>query len=137
MKGKTAEEVISDLVSLLKRSGIEQEITGKVYRDDLRPKDSRLEDITVHFITGLSGEVETGVAALNAYIAPKDLYDDGVLRKDTKRVMEIQRLLADWLASTPAADNYLIESENILTGEYDHELKQHYINVRLRFQYFD
>lgn len=136
-RGKTAEEVISDIVKILKSSGIESHISGKVYRDDLRPKDSNLEDITVHFITGLAGEVERGVIALNAYIIPKDLYGDGVLRKDTKRVMVIQRLLKDWLNSDLVAENYLIDSDSMLECEYDPELKQHYINVRLQFRHFD
>lgn len=135
--GKTAEEIISDVVNLLKRSDIETHISGKIYRDDLRPKDSRLEDITVHFITGYRGDVERGVVALNAYIIPIDRYNDGVLRKDTRRVIAIQRLLTDWLSSPMVVNNYLIDSDTILDCEYDPEIKQHYINVRLQFKHYE
>ena len=50
---KTGKQVQGDIYRLLRDSSLYLRISGEVYRYGYRPRDSRKEDATVRFTTGL------------------------------------------------------------------------------------
>ena len=64
---KTSKQVQGDIYRLLRDSVLYTQITGEVYREGLRPRDSRKEDAVVIFTTGVPDEIETGVVTVNIY----------------------------------------------------------------------
>ena len=53
---------------MLQSTELSAMISGGVYRDGYRPRDSKLEDIIVIFTNGEVGEVEIGTVTINIYV---------------------------------------------------------------------
>ena len=104
---KTSKQVQGDVYRLLKDSTLYTMISGEVYRNGYRPRDSRKEDAVVIFTTGLADEIQTGVVTVNIYVPDKDLFGNGVLVEDGERTEELERLADSWVESlTAEISNY-------------------------------
>lgn len=135
---KTASQIESDVFALLKNSDIADEITGKVYRDGIRPKDSKLEDAIVIFTAGLSGQIDSGIITVLIYVPNVNPFNNGQLVKNGKRLQELELLAKDWVKSLNLnVTDYKFElNQTIMNGE-EPELNQHYVSIRLKYEFFD
>lgn len=135
---KTGSEIQGDVYSMLLESGLASMITGKVYRNGYRPRDSREEDAIVTFTAGLPDQIETGVVTVNVYVPDIDPYGDGVHVKDGARCEAIERAAAEWVASlTASVSNYRFGLNQTIYTERDYETHQHFIVIRLGYKYFE
>lgn len=135
---KTGKQVQSDVLALLKSSALPSLISGKVYRKGYRPRDSKLEDAIVIFTTGLPGQIETGVVTVNIYIPDIDPYQNGVLVEDGQRSEALERAAAVWVDSlTCAVSNYKFKLQQTIYTEEEPDINQHFIVVKLRYEYFE
>lgn len=133
---KTAKEVQSDFLDMMRKSEIAKHINGKVYRSGYRPKDSQKEDLTVAFIEGLTNQIEKGVVNINIYV-PRIAFQDRFL-ENGKRTAEIERLCASWLEEfDPSKTEYLIELQSTIKTFEMEEVKQDFVNMRLKYQRFN
>lgn len=137
----TAKQIQSDIISLLEGSTLVESVSGAVYRgtpdSSYRPRDSRLEDIVVIFTSGLPEEVETGVVTIHIYVPDIDLYDDGVLVEDGRRTEAIEALAEDWVKSlTCDRSNYKFNLRQTIHTQSQPELHQHFVVVRLGYEFF-
>ena len=82
---KTSKQVQGDVYRLLKDSTLYSMISGEVYRQGYRPRDSRLEDAVVIFTAGLPDQIQTGVVTVHIYCPDIDPYGNGVLVEDGDR----------------------------------------------------
>ena len=130
---KTAKQVQTDIIALLRGSELATEISGEVYRNGLRPRDSRLEDAVVIFTTGLPDEIETGVVTVNIYVPDIDPYENGVLVEDGERTETLEILAQGWVDSLlGSGTNYVFELRQTIYTEA--ELKQHFVVVKLGYR---
>lgn len=130
----TAERVVTDVMSLLEHSALSNEVTGKVYREGYRPRDSRDEDIIVGFVTGTPRQVEYGAVTLHIYVA--DIVNaDGTSLKDGRRVAQIEQLAARWVESLPPRINYKFRLLRTISTDHDEAARQHYVTVQLEYVY--
>ncbi|MCD8313427.1 MAG: hypothetical protein LUC24_04635 [Bacteroidales bacterium] len=131
----TAKQVQTDIIGLLKDSPLAQAVSGSVYRSGLRPRDSRLEDITVAFTTGSPDQIETGVVTVNVFVP--DLADtDGTLVENMARTAELESLAADWFESLGAGTDYLLSLRQTIYTEAEPDTREHFVVIRLGYRYF-
>ena len=134
---KTAKEVQGDICRLLSNSSLKQAITGEVYRNGYRPRDSRKEDVVVTFTTGLPDQIQTGVVTVNIFVPDIDPYGNGVWVEDGKRTAQIERLAQEWVDSLTADRScYKFKLQQTIYTEDEADINQHFVVVILRYEFF-
>lgn len=134
---KTAKQVEGDVRQLLQDSPLCSMISGSVYRNGLRPRDSRQEDAVVIFSTGLPSQIETGVVIVNIYVPDIDPYGNGVLVEDGQRVEQLETLSQEWVDNLTVADScYRFRLQQTIYTDSEPEIGQHVIVIRLLYEYF-
>lgn len=134
---KTASEIETDIYNLLKNTAISTAVSGKVYRDGYRPKDSNLEDAIVIFTSGLSDQIETGVITVLIYVPDVDVYQNGTKLKNGARILVLEQAAKTWVNSLNASvSNYLFELNQTIMSLPDPEIHQHFISIRLNYKFF-
>ena len=137
MAALTAKQIQGDVYTFLKDSVLCSMISGDVYRNGLRPRDSGKEDAVVIFTAGLPDQIQTGVITVNIYVPDIDPYSNGVLVEDGRRTAEIESLASEWAASLNAGlSNYRFRLQQTIYTEEDAEIRQHFVVVKLRYEYF-
>jgi hypothetical protein len=135
---KTAKQVQSDIIALLKGSPLAAAITGKVYRNGLRPRDSAKEDLIVIFTTGVPSQIQTGVVTLNLYVPDIDPFANSVFVEDGQRCEVLEQACEAWVENLPAAkSNYRFRLTQTIYTEAEPEIKQHFVVVKLQYQLFE
>ena len=135
---KTSKQVQTDIIDLLRNSELAAEVTGEIYRNGYRPRDSRKEDIIVIFTTGLSDEIQTGVVTVNIYLPDIDPYSDGVQVEDGERAEALEALAQRWVDSlSGSGTNYLFELQQTIYTEAEPEINQHFVVVKLRYRLYE
>lgn len=135
---KTGHQIQGDVMDLLRGSGLAAMVSGKVYRNGCRPRDSKNEDIIVTFTAGLSGQIQTGVVTVNVYVPDIDPWNNGVLVEDGARCAEIERAAAEWVKNlTAAMSNYRFSLNQTIATYESMELDQHFVCVKLKYELFE
>ena len=112
-------------------------ISGGVYRNGLRPRDSRLEDAVVTFTTGLPDQIQTGVVTINIFVPDIDPYENGVMVEDTERTEEVETLAQSWVDSlTCDVSNYRFKLQQTIYTEAEPQTNEHFVVVKLRYSYY-
>lgn len=136
---KTASQIQGDIYQLIKAdTALCAEISGDVYRDGYRPRDSRLEDIIVSFTAGEVGEIDRGTVTINIYVPDIDPFGNGVMVEDGARTATLEASAARWVESLTAdKSNYLFKLAQTIYTENDADIKQHFVVISLRYKYYD
>ncbi|MCQ2058672.1 MAG: hypothetical protein MJY71_02445 [Bacteroidaceae bacterium] len=132
----TAHEVQGDVIQMLQGSSLAQMLTGKVYRNGYRPRDSRKEDAVVIFTAGLSEQVQTGVVTIHIYVPDIEL--NGVWVENGARTAEIERAAQEWTERlTATRSNYLFTVQSTISTDEERDTQQHYVVIMLRYRLFE
>ena len=135
---KTGKQVQGDIYRLFKGSTLYTMISGDVYRNGYRPRDSRLEDAIVTFTAGIPDQIQTGVVTVNIFVPDIDPYKNGVLVEDGQRTEELERLAQAWVDSlTAAVSCYKFKLMQTIYTEEEADINQHFIVVKLGYEYFE
>lgn len=135
---RTAKEVQGDIITLLQGSALAKAVSGKIYRKGYRPLNSQAEDITVGFVTGVTGEIQEGVVVINVYVADIDAIGNGTMVENGVRTTEIERLADDWVQSlTASRSDYLFELSQTIYTEAEREVHQHFVSIRLNYRLYN
>lgn len=135
---KTGHDIQGEIYGMLKGSTLEQAVSGEVYNNGYRPRDSRLEDIVVTFTQSTAAQVQDGIVTVNIYVPDVDPYNNGVWVEDGARTAELERAALTWFngIDRSATDLRLDASQPPFTME-DHASRQHFVTLRIRFRYLD
>jgi hypothetical protein len=134
---KTGKQIQGDIYRLLRDSTLYTKLTGEVYRNGYRPRDSRKEDAIVTFTTGLADEIQTGVVTVNIYVPDIDPYQNGTWVEDGKRTEEIEHLAQAWVESLSCEIScYKFKLQQTIYTEEEAEINQHFVVVKLKYEYF-
>ena len=110
-------------------------ITGSVYRGEMRPDGSLLEDVVVKFLSGYDEQFQTGICIVNIYVS--DIMVEGYKRKlpNTSRMRFLSELLTSFLEDNYDEEYgwYVEETPLVLEAE---QVGQHFINARVRYRRF-
>lgn len=135
---KTSKQVQGDIYQLLKDSTLYTMISGEVYRQGYRPRDSRKEDAVVIFTTGLPNQIQTGVVTVNIFVPDIEPYDNGVWVEDGERTERVERLAQEWVDNlTTEVSCYKFKLQQTIYTEEEAEIKQHFVVVKLKYEYYD
>ena len=108
----TSRQVQSDIYQFLRDSALSEMISGEVYRNGMRPRGSKAEDAVVTFITGMIGETQTGVVAVNIFVPDCDPY-------------------------TCARSNYKFRLNATIQTFEESATHEHFVSVRLGYEYWN
>lgn len=134
---KTSRQIQGDVYRKLLSSPLAAEISGGVYREGQRPRDSPLEDAVVIFTAGTPGDVQRGVVTVNVFVPDIDPYDDGTLREDSARTEAIEAAAARWVDSFTVRDtSYRFRLLQTIVTDRAPELRQHFVVIRLGYDFF-
>lgn len=134
---KTSEEIKADFRAMLRDSELAKQISGEVYPEGSRPRDSVKEDAVVILTAALSDEIQSGVVTVHVYVPDKD-YGRGYLEKHWERVAEIESLARDWVESLTAAKScYRIRLQQAICSQKCEDIEQHFTAVCLSYNYYD
>ena len=134
---KTGKQIQGDIYKLLRNSTLSSTISGTVYRQGCRPRNSKLEDAVVIFTGGFADEIQTGVVTVNIYVPDIDPYENGVLVEDGERTQELERLADDWVKTLTASRScYKFKLGQTIYTEEEPSINQHFVVVKLQYKYF-
>ena len=134
---KTGKQIQGDVYRLFKDSTLYTMISGEVYREGYRPRDSRLEDAVVIFDAGLSDEIQTGIVTVDIYVPDIDPYGNGVLVEDGQRTEQLERLAQAWADSlTAEVSCYKFKLGATIYTEQEPDINQHFVVVKLKYRYY-
>ena len=128
---KTAKQIEQDIFRIIKDSDLSIAITGEVYRSGMRPTGATSEDAVVKFLSGIDEQEQSGVVIVNVYVNDIPLY--GELVEDVPRVDELESVVNEVLSSLDDTE-YLLEKDGTPHSFPAKGIKQHFINVRLRYR---
>lgn len=128
---KTGGSVEEDVYMLIKNSQFRTSISGSLYREGMRPINSVSEDAVVSFLTGLDGEIQTGVLNLNIYVP--DIVSNKQKVKNISRCSELEILANNFIQSLSLSGDYQFELDNMIQTFKSQEIEQHFVNCRIKF----
>lgn len=132
----TAHKVQDDIMAMLADSELCAELTGQVYREGYRPRDSRAEDVVVLFVNGIPEQIEQGAVTLNIYVPDITPYANGVYVEDGGRVAHIEILADEWVKGLIASrSNYRFKLLRTISTYHDETIHQHFVAVQLEYVY--
>ena len=128
---KTGGSVEEDVYTLIKNSSLKTSIQGSLYREGMRPINSVTEDAIVSFLSGLDGEIQTGVLNLNIYVP--DIVSDKQKVKNIARCLELEVLANTFIQSLSLFGDYQFELDKMIQTFKSQEIEQHFVNCRIKF----
>ncbi len=130
---KTATKVELDVYNLIEASTLMDSLSGGAYLSGTRPKNSKLEDVVIIFLTGTDGDIQEGVVNVNAFVNNIDF--NGSKTKDSQRCEALEGLLNDFVNSNGMSENYLFELKGMIQTFEAPDINQHFVNAKLKFRY--
>lgn len=128
---KTSEEVEGDIYTAVE-AYLKNSISGYVYRRDARPTNrGDKEDAVVSFLSGLDGQVQTGVVVVNVYVPNVD-NGDHYRVKDVPRATAVARTLLDMLKAIRIS-GYDLRTERTVQTEEDNGATR--VTLRIKYKY--
>jgi hypothetical protein len=124
------------LYDKLDGSLLKETITGKIYKNGVRPAGSTKEDIVINVIVLTSEQFQRGIANVNLYVPDITVNLEGKqqLMPDSIRLAHLAELaLPIFLESASQEYAFDLGDQHELA---EPETKQHYINLRIDFQFF-
>lgn len=132
---KTGGEIETDVFNILKSSTLKKSIGGWVYREGVRPINAKTEDAVIVFLSGLDGQIQTGVVNVNVYIPNIDNGENkGVLVKNIARCIEVEKLCMALVESISISNEYKFSLDSMIKSFKADDIDQHFINCRLKFK---
>lgn len=135
---KTAKQIQGDIYKLLATSPImTNQLSGKVYRNGYRPRDSRQEDTVVTFTAGLPGQIQTGIVTINIYVPDIDPDDNGTWVEDGERTAQVEDLAQQWVNALTAdtMPPYIFALQDTIHTVSEPDIDQHFVTIRLKFKH--
>lgn len=128
---KTAEEVESDIYTAVKEYLVGK-IKGYTYRRGARPTNrGDKEDAVVSFLSGLDGQVQTGVVVVNVYV-PNERRGDSYSVKNVARSTAVSRTLLNMLKEMRIS-GYDLRTERTVQTEEDNGATR--VTLRIKYKY--
>ncbi|WP_010416064.1 hypothetical protein [Anaerophaga thermohalophila] len=128
---KTGSAIEQDFYDILRSSQLPGVINGTIYKQGMRPLDAKTEDAVIAFVSGIDGQIQSGVVVVNVYVP--DVVYDGRAYRNSARCREIETALNEIIGSinTPMYDCSL---NDMIQTFKEEGLGQHFVNAKLNFR---
>lgn len=132
---KVETQIEKDFFRFVKNSPIASAIGGSVYRNGMRPRNSKAEDAVIIFVSGMDGQIQDGVVAINVFVPKKPFGKDTEPVKDIERVDMLEQIIRDWLDSWNDSEYLLPQNRRpTIQSLDDPQTNETYIHTRIRFK---
>lgn len=123
---KTDIEIKDYLYALIKGSILENTVNGGLYKD-MRPSDSKNEDIIISVLDSLNGDIQNIIANVNIYVPDISRGNDKI--ENSARLRVLARLAVDLLDDYNGSTFRIeVQKQPILAVP---DLEEHCINTRI------
>lgn len=112
----------------LQKTDLPSKISGEIYRQGDRPKDSQKEDVVVIHTAGLAGQTQRGVLTIHLFVPEPDW---------GRRVGELEVQLAKAIFELPPLPAFKWEMEEVPSSMRLSEVGQELIHTRVRYRVFN
>lgn len=125
---KTKEEIIDDVADFIKTTALLEEVNGKLYTDEERPVNSKLEDVVISVLANNNGQTQRAIVNINIYFA--DQYRGNQYKKNRLRSAYLSRLCADIFEDDVHYNDFwlTLDEQNVIKIEPTHE---HMVNNKI------
>lgn len=128
---KTGSIIEKDIYQLI-AAKLRDKINGSVYNSSGRPTDSDKEDAVIIFTTGVDGQIQEGVVAVNIYV-PMIETDSGRHVINTKRCRILEYQLQKIMDEAQTTE-YELTRRTIIKTFIDEDIKQSFVNAQINFK---
>lgn len=133
---KTGFQVETDFYRAVKNTELYRKIKGDVYRDGLRPRDSKKDDIVIR-LTALSvGQLQEGVLTILVFVPDIEMSGVGNLKRDINRLSKFEDLGAKAVEEIRKELKDEYNEVKLQTGiqSYPDSNEEHFVSIRIQFQ---
>jgi hypothetical protein len=130
---KTGSTFEKEVFQLIRDSSLKSIISGGIYRDGMRPFNSDKEDVIVSFLTGIDGQFQRGIVNINIFVPDIDFGGQSKV-KNIARCNLIEQVCSGIISSLKK-DGYRFSLDSLIQTFKAEETSQHFVNVKLRFDY--
>lgn len=134
---KTGQQIVTDIIGLLRGTEIARTIGGSIYRQGTRPRSSKSEDMVIIFTEGDAEQFQAGLVTINVFVPDIPTTTDGVFVPNSGRCEEIEAASARSVESIKNVSNYRLSLRDAIYTMRDEEINQSFVVIRLNFKYFD
>lgn len=135
---KTGKQIQGDIYRLLCGSNLAAQLSGAVYRNGYRPRDSRKEDVIVSFTAGMADQIQTGVVTVNIYVPDIDPWGNGTWVEDGERTELIEAMSQEWFNDvSDSVTDYSFSLQQPIYTEAEPEIRQHFVVLRIKYRFFE
>lgn len=133
---KTVQDIEDDFYNAIKQTSIVSSVSGELYKQGLRPVNSKLEDINLIVTTLDSEQYQNGIITLLVFCNGVDLYQSQTV-PDKARIKEVSSKL---LLITDELKNLMPEYDGFyfaqgITNDWDVETEQYFVSAKIGFKY--
>jgi hypothetical protein len=129
---KTGSNIEQDFYDILKsQTELPSIISGDIYKGGMRPLDASTEDAVIVFVSGLDGQIQTGILVVNIYVP--DVVVDGRSFRNSARCRELENSL-DQVIQQINDPRYDLSLDDMVQTYPEDEIKQHFVNAKLKFR---
>lgn len=129
---KTDILIKDDMFRWIKASQLASAVTGKICKQGVRPKNSKLEDVVISVVANENGQIQEAVVNVNIYVMD-DQKDDGQYQEASIRLRELCTIAADTLeVGHGDGFRFQLDSQRVLEVADTHE---HVINNRISYKF--
>lgn len=135
---RTSQQVVGDVIALLKGSELDMYTNGQIYREGTRPRGSRMEDMEVIFTTGLSGQIQSGVVTILVFVPDITPFSDGVYVVDGARCERLEGYAQRWVDSLRGGKgtDYKWRLQRTIQTGHDEGIHQGFVSIKLQYDRF-
>lgn len=136
MNGEKIEKVLYDIAKSFNLEFLD--VSGGIYYRGLRPTEKNIslykEDIIIAFLTGTSGDIQSGTCLVNVYI-PDIQAKSGIFYADKQRCEYIAGKLEQFpkFANKNEDGIYFKQSDMIYTFA-EESINQHFVSLKMEFK---
>lgn len=139
MTTPTAYDIETRFYHLLKASALAAAVNGSVYRNNMRPRDSRKEDIVIVPTAITAIPPQTGMVTIHILVPDIQPYDDGASYPDSQRLDQLARTAQDWIDSLPPVipQSLHLVQQTAVTPIAFPSIQHHALSIPIRFTFYD
>lgn len=133
---KTVQDIEDDFYTAVNKTSVVAAISGKLYKQNMRPNVSKAEDINLIVTTLDAEQWQSGVVTLLAFLNGVTLYKSQTV-PPKQRISEISTLFAGILEELkPLLPNYDgLKFFSAITNDWDVDTKQYFVSCKIFFNY--
>ena len=132
---KTGGQVETDFYRAAKKTELSRKISGEVYRDGFRPRNSKKEDIIIRLTTLSVGQLQEGVLTILVFVPDSEVSGKGNLKRNITKLNKFEEL-GEKAVEEIRQELSEYQKVELQTGiqSYPDSNEEHFVSIKISFQ---